>query len=276
MAKIVPKQTVMLTAGLLLGAGFETTSSLVAVTLYLLQRNSHCLERVTNEIRSSFKSQNDISFAAVDNLPYMVACLNEALRWYPPVASGMPRQVMKGGTSIAGEFVPESVCSDVLTSCCPRQLLNLHRRLSLYTTGESTTPPPTLSSPTSIIRSAGLGIRGSPQTSSILFSRLWLAHGTALAKSESKTEPLSANPSRKAKELAITDSLDDPAWRLLRCAPFSHYCCITLTSRCPPSISVGLRSKGSTIFGTEGLSKCTSPLFRGDASPQTLGSARQA
>ncbi|EOO00988.1 putative cytochrome p450 protein [Phaeoacremonium minimum UCRPA7] len=108
MAKIVPKQTVMLTAGLLLGAGFETTSSLVAVTLYLLQRNSHCLERVTNEIRSSFKSQNDISFAAVDNLPYMVACLNEALRWYPPVASGMPRQVMKGGTSIAGEFVPES------------------------------------------------------------------------------------------------------------------------------------------------------------------------
>lgn len=99
----------MLTAGLLIGAGFETTASLVTATLYLLVRNPQCLEKVTEEVRSSFKSQEDVSFAKLDKLPYMIACLNEALRWYAPIASGMPRQVMKGGATIAGRFVPEDV-----------------------------------------------------------------------------------------------------------------------------------------------------------------------
>ena len=110
MTKAVPRRTVMLTAGLLLGAGFETTSSLVAATLYLLLRNPRCLEKATREVRSSFESQSDISFATLDKLTYMIACLNEALRWYPPIAGGMPREVMKGGTTVAGRFVPEGVC----------------------------------------------------------------------------------------------------------------------------------------------------------------------
>lgn len=118
MAKTVPRQTMLLTAGLLLGAGFETTSSLVAATLYLLLRNPHCLEKVTHEVRTSFKSQEDITFAALDNLTYMVACLNESLRWYPPVASGLPREVMKGGATIGGRPVPESVCHGVLSPYC--------------------------------------------------------------------------------------------------------------------------------------------------------------
>jgi cytochrome P450 len=109
MIKVVPTKTVMLTAGLLLAAGFETTSSLVAATLYLLLRNPRVLEKVTHEVRSSFQSQEEISFSRLDNLPYMIACLTEALRWYPPVAGGMQRQVMKGGASIAGHFVAEEV-----------------------------------------------------------------------------------------------------------------------------------------------------------------------
>jgi cytochrome P450 len=97
----------MLTAGLLLAAGFETTSSLVTATLYLLMRNPHCLAKVTQEVRSTYASQEDISFATLDKAGYMIACLNEALRWYPPVATGMLREVMKGGTTIAGREVPE-------------------------------------------------------------------------------------------------------------------------------------------------------------------------
>lgn len=43
----------------------------------------------------------------------MIACLREALRYYPPVAGEMPRVVPKGGAHIAGAFVPEgtTVCA---------------------------------------------------------------------------------------------------------------------------------------------------------------------
>lgn len=157
----------LLTAGLLLGAGFETTSSLVAVTLYLLQCNPRCYQKLTNEIRSSFKSQDDICFAALDNLPYLVACLNEALRWFPPVASGMPREVMKGGTSIAGDHVPEGVSHDMLFPFRFYITNVLHRPLFPYTTGQSTTTLPTSSSPMSTIQNAGSGMRGSLQTISM-------------------------------------------------------------------------------------------------------------
>lgn len=186
MAKTVPRQTMLLTAGLLLAAGFETTSSLVTATLYLLLRNPHCLEKVTREVRSSFKSQDDISFAALDNLTYIVACLNEALRWDPPIAGGLPRAVMKGGTAIAGRPVPENVWDGILSPHCSCLSLTLHRPLSLYTTGQSTTPRPTFSSPMSTTRSAGSGMPGSPPTSWTWSSRSWLARGTALAGSECK------------------------------------------------------------------------------------------
>lgn len=37
----------------------------------------------------------------------VIACLKEALRYYPPVAGEMPRLVPKGGAHITGAFVPE-------------------------------------------------------------------------------------------------------------------------------------------------------------------------
>lgn len=101
----------MRTATTLLGAGFETTASLLTAVTYLLCSNPRCLEKVTHEIRSSFKSADDITFASVDKLPYLIACLSEALRWYPPIASGLQRLAMEGGTTVAGVFVPEEVSS---------------------------------------------------------------------------------------------------------------------------------------------------------------------
>jgi cytochrome P450 len=101
----------MRTATLLLGAGFETTASLLTAVMYLLCTHRHCLEKVTREVRSSFESAEDITFVSVNKLPYMIACLSEALRWYPPIANGLQRVAMKGGTTVAGVFVPEQVSS---------------------------------------------------------------------------------------------------------------------------------------------------------------------
>ena len=90
-------------------AGSETTSSMLSGVTYLLLSNPKALEKVVEEVRTSFKSEDDITLTSVSCLTYMLACLNEALRSYPPVPFGMPRFVPKGGAKISGEFVPEDV-----------------------------------------------------------------------------------------------------------------------------------------------------------------------
>jgi hypothetical protein len=46
---------------------------------------------------------------SVNHLTYMLACLNEALRVYPPVPAGLPRVTPAGGRTILGRFVPQGV-----------------------------------------------------------------------------------------------------------------------------------------------------------------------
>ena len=53
--------------------------------------NPDKMQNVVNEIRSTFSSANDINFVSVNNLSYLLACLNEGLRMYPPVADAMLR-----------------------------------------------------------------------------------------------------------------------------------------------------------------------------------------
>jgi cytochrome P450 len=93
---------------LLLG-GSETTATLLSGVTYLLLTNRSALEQLTREVRSSFKSEKEITITSVGTLAYMLACLNEALRIYPPVATGLPRKVPNGGAVIGDSFVPEQV-----------------------------------------------------------------------------------------------------------------------------------------------------------------------
>lgn len=76
---------------------------------YLLGMNPEALARLTKEVRSAFGKEEAITFTSVNGLQYMQACLDEALRMYPPVPTGLPRVVPKGGYAIAGQFVPERV-----------------------------------------------------------------------------------------------------------------------------------------------------------------------
>jgi cytochrome P450 len=90
-------------------AGSETTSSMLSGATYLLLTNRSAYEKVAHEVRSSFTSNSDITLTSVSRLTYMLACLNEAMRLYPPVPFGMPRFVPKGGAKVSGEFIPEDV-----------------------------------------------------------------------------------------------------------------------------------------------------------------------
>lgn len=95
-------------ASLLIVAGSETTATILSGATYLLLTNRDKLERLTAEVRGAFAAEEEINIqTAGTKLPYMLACLDEALRRYPPVPVGLPRVVPKGGRTFLGRFVPE-------------------------------------------------------------------------------------------------------------------------------------------------------------------------
>jgi len=67
------------------------------------------MERLVNEIRTAFTSDQDITFSRAENLQYLNAVIEESLRIYPPIVVGLPRIVPEGGAYIAGCYVPENV-----------------------------------------------------------------------------------------------------------------------------------------------------------------------
>ena len=90
-------------------AGSETTATMLSGVTYMLLKNPEALKKVTDEVRTTFTSASEITLTSVNVLTYMLACLNESLRSYPPVPFGMPRQVPPGGAHILGRYIPEGV-----------------------------------------------------------------------------------------------------------------------------------------------------------------------
>ena len=96
----------MSNASVLVAAGSETTATLLSGATYLLLSHPSSLERLRREVRSSFQSADEITIASASRLTYMVACLGEALRLYPPLTANLVRQAAEGGAVIAGHLVP--------------------------------------------------------------------------------------------------------------------------------------------------------------------------
>ncbi|KAI4720850.1 cytochrome P450 [Aureobasidium sp. EXF-10727] len=85
-------------------AGTETTATLLSPT---------ARDRLTRELRSAFACDADITIEALQQLPYLSACIEEGMRLYPPIPTGLPRQVPQGGARICGEWIPEDVTVSV-------------------------------------------------------------------------------------------------------------------------------------------------------------------
>lgn len=98
------------TARTIVIAGSETTATLLSGITFLLLKDRRVLEKLVEEIRSTFQKESDITFIGVNQLTYMLACLDEAMRVYPPVPGIFPRTVPPGGDRIGNVFVPEKVC----------------------------------------------------------------------------------------------------------------------------------------------------------------------
>lgn len=94
----------------LIGAGADTIATTLSAAFFYLTRNQNVLQRLQAEIRSAFATLEEIhSGPKMDSCSYLNACIEETLRLAPAVASQLPREVMKGGIVIDGEYIPEGV-----------------------------------------------------------------------------------------------------------------------------------------------------------------------
>lgn len=105
----VSQNEIILNSALFIVAGSETTASLLSGLLMWILRTPNAYEKLSTEIRSTFKSPADMKFLDLQELTYMNACIDEALRIFPPIPTGLTRTVPKEGDTVAGEFLPGGV-----------------------------------------------------------------------------------------------------------------------------------------------------------------------
>jgi len=64
--------------------GSDTTATALAATLYYLTKNEACLSKLRNELKR-FVFIEELVYSNLSQLPYLHACVEEALRMNPPV-----------------------------------------------------------------------------------------------------------------------------------------------------------------------------------------------
>jgi cytochrome P450 len=92
-------------------AGGETTGTSMAATTFYILKTPGVQEKLRHEVRTAFKSFEDIDFASAMQLPYLMAVLKEGGRIFPTAPQGTPRE--SPGVTIDGHYVPAGV-----SRCC--------------------------------------------------------------------------------------------------------------------------------------------------------------
>jgi len=94
----------------MMNAGSTTTAIAMANVMYQLLVNPKCMQRLREEIDSVLDPGDVVApYEKVKYLPYLRACLDESMRFFPPTSHGLPRQTPPEGANIFGEFVPGGV-----------------------------------------------------------------------------------------------------------------------------------------------------------------------
>ena len=110
---------------LIIGGG-ETTPTLLSGLTYMLLKHEKKLARLTQEIRSTFTNYEEMTTEKLFQMPYLSACVEEALRLYPPIAGAVERVVPRGGASILGEHIPHGT----LVTLCHHAIYHVSRNFS--------------------------------------------------------------------------------------------------------------------------------------------------
>jgi cytochrome P450 len=93
---------------IMMNAGSDTTAIAMSNAMFLLLKNPQCLAKLRDEIDTVLDEEDDAvaPYDKVRHLPYLRACLDEALRIFPPTSFGLPRRTPAEGSIILDDFIP--------------------------------------------------------------------------------------------------------------------------------------------------------------------------
>lgn len=110
-------------------AGSDTTAIALRSIFYHLLKNPRCMQRLLKEIDDVTRKMDmdkPVTFEQANNMPYLQAVMNEALRIHPIIGQSLPRVVPEGGLQIEGHLIPKGVSRRQPflrhTTDCDRQL----------------------------------------------------------------------------------------------------------------------------------------------------------
>jgi cytochrome P450 len=90
-------------------AGTETTATLLSGLTYMLLKHPQKMQTLVSELRETFSTRQAMTLETLASLEYLNACVDEALRMYPPAPTGMPRIVPENGAQVCGHYVAGGV-----------------------------------------------------------------------------------------------------------------------------------------------------------------------
>jgi len=112
-------------------AGTETTATLLSGLTFYLLKNPKVMDKLVEELRTACPTDEVITMERLAQLKYLNACVEEALRMYPPVPSGLPRLTPPEGAVICNRWVPGGVSASWLSSGMLRSNLCQRRQASM-------------------------------------------------------------------------------------------------------------------------------------------------
>ncbi|PCD22091.1 hypothetical protein AU210_015891 [Fusarium oxysporum f. sp. radicis-cucumerinum] len=87
-------------------AGSDTTSATLSCLFFLLVTNKVTYDNLQNEIDEFFLTYSQPNHSRLSKLKYLQACINEALRLFPPVPSGLQLMTPRQGLQVGEIFIP--------------------------------------------------------------------------------------------------------------------------------------------------------------------------
>ncbi|KAI0432726.1 cytochrome P450 [Xylaria sp. FL1042] len=92
---------------IMMNAGSDTTAIAMNNAMFWLLRHPECLAKLRMELDTVLDYDEVVApYDKVKHLPYLRACLDEALRITPPTTFGLPRKTPPEGAYILGDFIP--------------------------------------------------------------------------------------------------------------------------------------------------------------------------